>query len=401
MLTSDLLVYHVEGQDILPRYLKVDSPRYVQLASELITLFQECHGKSRGALIEALENYDGEGTDFRTQRGLARLLIDERSQFSVRGVLSPPDLRRRLFQAATEAYPVVLQPDLIYRTTKDLLIAQVATDLQVSPEQLLAEMYADLPENHLLTTFDPPTPEWLLNRYNFALAQSLLSLSREIILTIYKSTPARAKQIFHYLKTYGLLYTATGDPDSGYEVVLEGPAGLSRLSHRYASSLMAFLPALLLCHRWKMRAEIVRGEGERHYFYLDDETQLKSDEKESPSLSSQEETFAYDFEEHPGEWKMIHSPDMVHLKELVFLPSFAFSHPSGRQGLLEIAGFWHPSSLIKKIEGLKRAHRRDIIIAVQREMNVMAEELKPLPEQTILFKKVLSPSEVLEKFETM
>ena len=41
-------------------------------------------------------------------------------------------------------------------------------------------MYADLEENRLLTGFEPPTTEWLLDRYNVALAQAMLYRASEM-----------------------------------------------------------------------------------------------------------------------------------------------------------------------------------------------------------------------------
>ena len=49
----------------------------------------------------------------------------------------------------------------------------------VSPEQIRAWLYADLPEQQLLTSFDEPTPAALIERYNLSQAQGVLYLQEQ------------------------------------------------------------------------------------------------------------------------------------------------------------------------------------------------------------------------------
>ena len=54
----------------------------------------------------------------------------------------------------------------------------------LSGGQVEEGLYADLAENHRLVSFQPPSPQQLLNRYNVALAQAMLYRCREIEVTI-------------------------------------------------------------------------------------------------------------------------------------------------------------------------------------------------------------------------
>ena len=51
----------------------------------------------------------------------------------------------------------------------------------------------------------------------------------------------------YYEKQLGLMHQVQGDLDSGYEIVLDGPASLFRLTDKYGLRMAGFLPALLLC----------------------------------------------------------------------------------------------------------------------------------------------------------
>jgi hypothetical protein len=83
---------------------------------------------------------------------------------TVRQVISVP--RERWPITPVGRVMLVLHPDLIHPVTKDELLAEVAREYKTDPEQIAWALYADLTENHILTRFDAPTPEWLLQRYN-------------------------------------------------------------------------------------------------------------------------------------------------------------------------------------------------------------------------------------------
>lgn len=64
---------------------------------------------------------------------------------------------------------------------------------------------------------------------------------------------------------------ASTDLAAGYEAVLDGPASLFSQSQKYGIRMANFLPALPLCDRWEMTAEVLADEtsGETRQFSLD------------------------------------------------------------------------------------------------------------------------------------
>ena len=73
MLTTDLLLTRSRGAYIEPRYIDIAVPSYTQLAADLIALFGQHQGQPRKTLQTALDAYAGDSTDYRVQRGLAKL----------------------------------------------------------------------------------------------------------------------------------------------------------------------------------------------------------------------------------------------------------------------------------------------------------------------------------------
>lgn len=400
MLTSDLLQTRSEGPYLYPRYIKTDAPRFISMAEELIAIYASAEGKPRRELTEALERYADDSTDYRIQRGLAKLLNDDCCEFTERSTAPPPEVRQRLFVLARENHPIVLHPDLIHPVTKDELLAEVAREYNTNPDQVAWALYADLNENHILTRFDAPAPEWLLQRYNVALAQALLYRCIHIKLSVFRNIPSRYKQLFKFIKFYQLMHTIQGDLDSGYEVLLDGPVSLFRLSQKYGLQLAVFLPALLLCTRWKMEAEIVMPDGARRFFPLDESAGLVSHYRDSTMYDSLlERTFAERFTEVDSGWQIEREVAIINLKDTVFIPDFAFRHTDGRTALLEIVGFWRPDYLEKKFKKLRRSGRTDMVVAVSADLNVGEEELQDVPGSVFFFKNRINPKEVIARLE--
>lgn len=405
MLTADLIRTWKQGPYIGPKYLNTEDSGYLELARRLIDLFIEYKGHTRGELQEALRDLLADSPDYLIHRGLSKLLLD-RCEFQIRqkSGLNPKLLRAKLFHLAVENAPVVLAPDLIHPVTKDDLLHAVALELNTTPETVAAEMYADLPQNHLLSIFDAPTPEWLLNRYNVALAQGILYKCVRMRLIAYRNIPARYKQLFKFIKFYRLLHSITGDLDSGYEILLDGPVSLFRLSQKYGMQMALFLPALLLCTKWKMEAEIVAGEDQKRYFVLSSDQQiLASHYKDAAQYDSLlEEKFAQRFEQLQSEWRIERETEIVNLKETVFIPDFTFRHQhDGRVALLEIVGFWRSDYLERKIEKIRRANLTNLVIAVSSTLNVSESDLQNLPGFWFFFKTAIDPKEVLKRIESV
>ena len=400
MLTSDLLLTRTEGPYLYPRYVRTDAPRFTRMAEELIGIYAAHQGKPRRELTAALNQYAEDRTDFRIQRGLAKLLRDDRCEFEEQAVAPPLEIRRRLFALARENHPVVLQPDHIHPVTKDELIAEVAREYKAEPEQIAWALYADLAENHILTRFDPPEPAWLLQRYNVALAQALLYRCVRMKLSVFRNIPSRYKQLFKFIKFYQLMHAIEGDLDSGYEILLDGPVSMFRLSQKYGLKLAVFLPALLLCTRWKMEAEIVTAAGEHRYFPLDESANLVSHYRDSTMYDSLlEKTFAERFHATESGWEIEREVAIINLKETVFIPDFAFRHADGRTALMEIVGYWRPEYLEKKLMKLRRSGRQDMVIAVSANLNVSQDDFTDVPGRVFFFKNRINPKEVIARLE--
>jgi len=277
---------------------------------------------------------------------------------------------------------------------------QVALQYEITAEQVSDSLYADLAENHRLSTFNPPTAHFLLNRYNVALCQAMLYRCKEMRLSVHRNIPARYKQLFKFIKFYRLIHAITGDLDAGYEIVLDGPVSMFRHSQKYGIQMAVFLPALLLCTRWTMRAEIQRRDGRKQEFVMDNKLGLESHYRDQTQYDSLlEQAFAERFEKTKSDWKMERETEIINLKETVMIPDFAFRHADGRTALVEIMGYWRPEYLRRKLEKLRRAQRKDLIVAVSQNLNVSEDDFADIPGGVFFFKNRVQPQDVIRQLE--
>ena len=72
--------------------------------------------------------------------------------------------------------------------------------------------------------------------------------------------------------------------------------------------------------------------------------------------------------------------------DTVMIPDFSFTHRrDGRRALLEIVGFWHPDYLRRKVEKVRQAGRRDLILLVYKSANVSQDAFEAASAGEVLF----------------
>ncbi|MBC8232878.1 DUF790 family protein [bacterium] len=402
MLTSELLRYQIQDGQIFVVYVNPKSEKYLKIAQDIIDIYVAYLGKTRGELTAALEEYEAYDTDYRVKRGLAKMLEDK-AKFEIKCKMEPELLREHIFEYSGANHPIVTEASLTHTITQKEAIESLSKRLDISSQQIVEGMYADLKENHVMTEFvsvDPPSAEWLLDRYNVALAQAMLYRASELRIRIYRNIPTKYKLVFKFIKFFHLMHVVSGNNQDGYHIILDGPASMFRLSQKYGIQMALFLPALIHCNRWWMEADIVMNNQNRYTFKLTDEFGLRSHYKDPGEFDSElERAFAKKFEATETEWILERETDIIDLKDTVMIPDFAFVHPDGRRAIMEIVGFWTPDYLRKKLDKLRRAGLPNMVIAVSEKLNCSADDFVDIPGEAVFFKNRINVNEVIERVE--
>jgi predicted nuclease of restriction endonuclease-like RecB superfamily len=399
-----LLIQRVHGEEVVPKRLQLSADT-LALATELIALFRGAQGGTRGELEADLQVLEGDQTDYRVKRGLAHHLASDFSTFEGVSPIEPAALRQRVFAVSAPSVPSPQQSLATLTAVADALSRELSRD--ISPEQVRAWLYADLPEAHVLTSFEAPTPEVLLHRYNLAQAQGVLYRASQVVITAHRNDPGEYKLLFRYLKLFGLMAYTEGDAEHGFTLTIDGPASLFTVSPRYGLALAKLLPALLHVTRWHLTATLVprrllpsTPQGTR--FTLEAGCDLVSHYPPGkPYDSILEQAFAARWAQTPTAWRLEREVDLIPLPGSVMVPDFRLVHPDGRNVLLEIVGYWRPEYLRKKFAQVRRAGRKDVILAVSERLNLERAGVKrdDIPARVVWFKDRLLPKAVLAMLE--
>ena len=441
MLTATLARSRTTDETVTPLFVDPGEAHYRETARELIRLFEEHLGEPKGDLEEAIDELTVADTDYKIVQGLAKLLKDE-CEFEMVAPIESREIRRRLFEKANERYPVVRQPTLGEDTRKLEVYSAVADELGISLEDCYRGMYADLEANKRLVQIGTRTAEqyasgeddsspsttaltgsspgdyehtdltvdWLLTRYNLALAQAVLYDATEMRIRVWDHFGT----VFSYVKLFGLMHriypidtdgerVARTDLAAGYEAVLDGPASLFSRSRKYGIRMANFLPALPLCDRWEMDAEILVDEttGETRRFTLDHTEGLRSHYSAGEHFDSDvERTLAQKWERANTEWELVREDDVFDLGAEVMIPDFAIEHPDGRRAILEIVGFWTPEYLDAKLAKIREVEADNFVLAVSERLDCASEEFGHAADRVLWFKTGIHVYDVVELAET-
>jgi len=402
MLPTDLLMHRYSGEEIIPKRLELTKAN-LEVATDLISLFQAAKGGSRGELNRQLQELEGENTDYRFKRGLAHLLnADAFSKFETLSPIDPPGLRQRVFALSAQAAHSTQATQAVLDRLADTLSEELGRE--VLTEQVRSGLYADLPDNQILTEFDAPTPEALLHRYNLSQVQGVFYRASHVILNAHRNDPGEYKLLFRYLKLFSLMTYIEGDADHGFTLTIDGPTSLFKPSTHYGLKLAMLLPALLHVTKWSLSATLqlkdsYSGTTRSSRFSLNSECGLVTHYPPGKTYDSLLEAgFVERWDKAKTEWRLEREVDLIPIPGSVMIPDFRLVHPDGRSFLLEIVGYWRPEYLKKKFSQVRQAGRDDLILAISERLNLekAGVNFSDTTARLVWFKDQLMPKAVLE-----
>jgi len=403
MLTAELVRSRIRqrGTELTIEMLDIHDAHWLQSANELLTLLQQHLGHSQAALDKALEAYEGERIDYFTVRGLAKVLTDAATFTPPATTIAPLQLRERLFTYG----PVFATPQIFARSTRQEVIERVAYESGITPQHIESSLFADKPSALILSDIGPQwTPEGLLTRYNLELARGVLYWASQMQIEAHSNY----KDLWKFLKFFKLMFWVSSQQD-GYVVDLDGPISpFVSATMRYGRQFAAFLPALLLCERWQMRADVRSPLTQKMTTYrLDHTSSLPTHFKQSGQFDSRlEADFAHEFEEKfggkRGKWLLTREDEVLVLGDTVMIPDFAVTHKdTGQRILIELVGFWHPDYLRRKVEKVRAAQCQNLLLLVYEGVNLSSEALRDVPSEVLYFKNKPVLKDVIAAVEAM
>jgi predicted nuclease of restriction endonuclease-like RecB superfamily len=397
MLTSDLAVSFRRGDKIYPFLIRTNNAGIQRDAANLVEIFEAFIGETRGALERELEEFIGTGTDYKIMRGLIKLLMD-RCEFETSAPAEPVEIRQKVFLEARKSHPVFPGSK-----EKEGVLERVAEEFLCDKNAIMPNLYADLPAQQRLSSFDIIEPQDLLDRYNLAQAQALLYRCEEMKIRIAPSNLTNYRAIFGWIKHFGLIHSIIGNAANGYEITLTGAASLFHRSQKYGIQMAVFLPALLLCKNWSFRAEIAQKKGKNLFFELSGEqTEIISNRvDDAPYENPDIGRLQKNWEKFASDWQLKENREVIDLGKTAFVPDLVLISPRKEKIFLDILGFWTPKSLQKRLEEFASANFKKFIIAASNELRGSREEFLKESPNVIFYKTKIEPLLLIEMAERL
>ncbi|RMD82957.1 MAG: DUF790 family protein [Lentisphaerae bacterium] len=398
MLTKDMLRYTIRRGRVYPGRLDRNDETLLKLAADLIGVYEEglrCR-LSREVIEERVANIIHASTvHVTTSKGLAKLLAD-RAEYAGNTSEDFAEQRLCLLKQAAAFYRHGL-PELCRDFRKKLLKGR----------EHLKQLYADLPAHHQLAKFPKLYPSQLLDRYNLAQVQGILLGARSLDIVLTDPEPAQLRRLLRWLKFCRLLVRLRQPAPDRVELEITGPLDIIRSGKSYGLQLAMFFPAVCLCPRWQLMAEVTLKR-KQAVLKLDETAGLVSHYHHfSAYIPEEVKAFAASFkakapEETEG-W-MLSDRFVVTARadnELVF-PDFLFEQPAtGKQVCLELFHRWHYGVLTQRLEDLQAGHCPNYVLGIESslkttELQGLISGDKILASHCFFFREYPSVNKVIE-----
>ncbi|MBI3824220.1 MAG: DUF790 family protein [Planctomycetes bacterium] len=398
MLTGKHVRVRFARDHIVPQYLDAADIPWLQVAEELLAVFRSSDGSSRGQLEAEIDELFGDLPQPLIHNGLAKLLED-RCEFETQSSLPPDEVREAVFAAAAKTRQIVLE-QVGQAFSRADIIDTIAKDLNSDAATVEASLFADLKTEQRLTQFRDTTPQRLLERYNVALAQAILLRSTGVDIVIRGEAPARYRQIFRQIKFHRLICDVEAGKGNAYRLRLDGPLSLFSATQKYGLQLALFLPTLLLCKDFELKAKLRWGtERKEKVFHLSSKDGLVSHQAETGAFVPPEvPMFVEMFQKKIADWEIREETEIIALGPTFWVPDYRLVHrASGKVVLLDILGFWRRSSVERHLKLLREHADRPFIVALSDQLNVEEGELEGLPDNVVRFRNMPLPDEVAKR----
>lgn len=259
MLTSDLLRASLYRGKLRPLFLRTGDAEARHSAEPLLELFRKAGGLSLACLREEVAGLVEPLDQPVVWKGLARVL-------EARCTLVSPTLqlgwesRFKLFSKAAE----IRLAGGLDEPARGSLVASEAAILGIDPETLLHMLYADVPGNELVSSFEDITWERLVGEYNLALAQGMLLRAEVLRVHLEAGTSRQLRALVQAAKFHQLHWRISpGEKTGGMDIQLDGPLSLFDSTTKYGIRLACFLPTALAVAGVRVSARVQWGKKQK------------------------------------------------------------------------------------------------------------------------------------------
>jgi predicted nuclease of restriction endonuclease-like RecB superfamily len=299
-------------------------------------------------------------------------------------------------------HPREVRADLYRRSAstgldRQACVRQTAQALGLTPRDVEDLMFQDFRSQRPVPVLpEHIAPHRLALDANLALAQGLVARASQVRIRLLGS----AHRVVRAARLRGLICEvhAVPGPD-GAMLTLSGPLALFRHTILYGRALASLVPTLRWCDDHHLEARC-QWKGHQGVLHLDPRSPLPSSPPARRYDSKVEARFAREFGRAAPHWELIRDPTPLRAGKGLVFPDFALRHRQGQfpSRLLEIAGFWTPEYLERKLRRYRLADAPNLILAVDSQRDVSNGDL-PAGASLVTFRRRLDPALILAVIE--
>src|SRR5436305_3901186 len=133
MLTGKLVRVRHARNKLVPHYLNARDPIWLGVADQLLSVFREAPGRTRGDLEAELADLVGDGPGQLVHQGLAKLLED-RCETEVSADVPPDQVREAVFRTSAQHHAAAMKAGAPF--DRGVVLAALADELKLAPQQV-------------------------------------------------------------------------------------------------------------------------------------------------------------------------------------------------------------------------------------------------------------------------
>jgi uncharacterized protein len=219
---------------------------------------------------------------------------------------------------------------------------------------------------------------------------------------VHNEPPQRYRQLFRLVKFHRLICEVEVNSPDCYELSLDGPLSLFSATQKYGLQLALFLPAVLQCKDFEMRADLRWGPKRvaKTFAVTPGDGLVPHQPDRGVYVPPELAMFVELFKKRVDGWDIIEETAVLPLGPGFWVPDFRLvRHSDGRVVYLEVLGFWRRSSVEKHLSRLRQFAKQKFLLAVSEQLKVDDAELEGLPAEVYRFRQMPLPDEVAKLAE--
>ncbi len=229
------------------------TPDNLEIASNLLTIFEEHQGEQRQKIEEVIRYTNYSSLQPKSIQSFVKILFDSSSWIAPDSE-ETTERRTNLFLQSAAYWQSHANEDLSATEHQENILINSEIEQDLIQSDINTWLYADMLSFQILEKVAPFTPKELLNQYNIQQAQTLLFYTSKLELTLYE-TQQGLPQVMQMIKFFGLFFSVQKNKDKSMTVSIEGASSILEESRSYGIELAKFFPAILLLQgKWQLTA---------------------------------------------------------------------------------------------------------------------------------------------------